>query len=114
MKTNGLTKRIQMTSKIIVHKNRVNVLSVSLGFDASGDVITSQIRSEPDTEAPLIAEWNVTFLTDGSDGECVFTIGEIDITANSGYMDIKRFSEGQALPVFDKPLEVDFRGTVTL
>jgi hypothetical protein len=100
-------------NKVVVHKNRVNVIAVSLGFDASDDVITSQIRSEPDSSSPLIIEWEVGFVTDGADGEIVLSIDATDITANSGYMDIKRITAGQAVPVFDKPLEVDFRGTVT-
>lgn len=102
-----------MSNKIVVHKNRVNVITVSLGINVSADTITSQIRSEPDQDAPLLAEWVVDFETDGSDGELIFSMSPIDITANSGYMDIKRVSGGQPFPVFDKPLEVDFRGTVT-
>ncbi|MET0786104.1 MAG: hypothetical protein ABWY25_05310 [Paenisporosarcina sp.] len=100
-------------SKVIVHKNRVNIITVSLGIDVSGDDISSEIRSEPDSTSPLIATWDVTFDTDGSDGELILTMPELEITANSGYMDIKRVTGGMAVPVFDRPLEVDFRGTVT-
>jgi hypothetical protein len=103
-----------MSNKIVVHKNRVNIITVSLGIDVSGDTITSEIRSEPDSDSPLIAAWDVTFDTDGADGELVLTMQEIEITANSGYMDIKRVTGGNPIPVFDRPLEVEFRGTVTL
>ncbi len=103
-----------MSNKIIVHKNRVNVITVSLGQDVSGDTITSEIRSQPDSDSPLIAAWTVTFDTDGADGELILTMDDISITANSGYMDIKRVAAGQPYPVFDRPLEVEFRGTVTL
>jgi hypothetical protein len=103
-----------MSNKIIVHKNRVNVITVSLGFDASGDTITSEIRSEPDSTSPLIAAWVVTFATDGTDGELVLTMDDIEIDANSGYMDLKRVTSGNPYAIFDKPLEVDFRGTVTV
>jgi hypothetical protein len=101
-------------SKIIVHKNRVNIITVSLGIDVSTDIITSEIRSEPDSASPLIAAWTVEFETDGTDGELVLTMSPIEITANSGYMDMKRMTGGNPVQVFDRPLEVDFRGTVTL
>lgn len=105
-----------MSSKIIVHKGRTNVLAVSLGINVAADTITSQIRSEPDQDSDLIATWVVTKKTDGSDGELIFTLDDsttINITANSGYMDLKRIHSGQPIPVFDKPIEIIFRGTVT-
>jgi hypothetical protein len=105
-----------MTSKIIVHKNRTNIISVDMGMDVSGDVITSEIRSEPDVDSPLIATWIVTYKTDGTDGELVLTLDDNEtsqIKANSGYMDLKRMVGGEPLPVFDSPLEVSFRGSVT-
>lgn len=103
-----------MSNKIIVHKNRVNVITVSMGQDVSGDTITSEIRADPDSNSPLIAAWEVTFDTDGTDGELVLTMQDIEITANSGYMDLKRMAGGEPYPVFDRPLEVEFRGTVTV
>lgn len=105
-----------MASEIIVYKDRTNVLTVGLGIDVSGDTITSQIRSEPDVEAPLIMDWEVEFATDGSDGELILTVqNEItaDINANSGYMDILRVSGGEPFAVFERPLEVTFQGSVT-
>jgi streptogramin lyase len=56
------------------------------------------------------------FVTDGEDGELVLTLDNTiteQITANAGYMDLKRMVSGEPVPVFDKPLEVTFRGTVT-
>jgi len=105
-----------MSNKVIVHKNRTNTLTVSMGMDVSGDTITSEIRSEPDIEAPLIATWVVTFKTDGTDGELILTIDDLEasqIRANSGYMDLKRIVDGEPLAVFDMALEVSFRGSVT-
>ncbi len=105
-----------MSNEVIVHKNRTNVVLVNLGIDVSADTITSEIRSEPQVEAPLIATWNVDFVTDGTDGELVLTLDDAttaDITANSGYMDLQRVSGGEPIPVFDTPLEVTFRGSVT-
>jgi hypothetical protein len=106
-----------MSSKVIVHKDRTNILTVSLGIDVSADVITSEIRSEPDVNAPLIATWEVSFKTDGTDGELVLRIDDLaasQIKANSGYMDLKRVTGSEPVPVFDQPLEVGFRGLVTI
>lgn len=105
-----------MSNKVIVHKNRTNTVRVNLGMDVSADTITSEIRSEPDSESPLIATWGVAFVTDGTDGELILTLDDSitsEITANTGFMDLKRISGGEPIPVFDKPLEVTFRGTVT-
>lgn len=106
-----------MSSKVIVHKNRTNILPVSLGFDVSADTITSEIRSEPDVNAPLIATWVVSFKTDGRDGEIVLTLDDLvtsQIKANSGYMDLKRITGTEPVAIFDQSLEVSFRGSVTL
>jgi hypothetical protein len=106
-----------MSSKVIVHKDRTNVLTISLGIDVSADVITSEIRSEPDVNAPLIATWVVAFKTDGTDGELILTLDDLttsQIKANSGYMDLKRVTGSEPIAVFDQSLEVSFRGSVTL
>lgn len=105
-----------MTSQLVVHKGRTNVITVSMGQDVSADTITSEIRSEPDVDSVLIATWNVAFATDGVDGELILTMDDIitgQIVATGGYMDLKRVSGGEPLPVFEKPLEVEFQGTVT-
>lgn len=105
-----------MSGEVTVFKNRTNIITVSLGIDVSEDVITSQIRTEPDVNAPLIAEWTVSFATDGTDGELIFILDNTqtsDIKPNSGYMDINRTSGDEPLPVFNNPLEVRFIGAVT-
>jgi len=105
-----------MSNTVIVHKGRTNIITVAMGFDVSADVITSEIRAEPDTESVLIATWDVAFATDGTDGELLLTINDIvtgQIKASGGYMDLKREVNGTPLPVFEKPLEVQFQGSVT-
>lgn len=105
-----------MSNKIIVHKGRTNTVQVFLGYDVSDDEITSEIRSEPTLESTLIATWAVSFLTDGTDGKLVLSLDDTvttGITANSGYMDLKRVVGTEPVPVFDEPLEVVFRGAVT-
>ena len=105
-----------MSNEVIVHKGRTNVLEVRLGIDVSTDTFTSEIRTQPDQAASLIATWTVAFVTDGSDGLLKLTLDD-SVTAGiaelAGYMDLKRVSGGEPIPVFDKPLEVVFRGTVT-
>jgi hypothetical protein len=106
-----------MSNKIIVHKGRTNTLTVDLGINVSADTITSEIRSEPDSSSPLIATWTVTFATTGVDGKLILKMDDVitgQIKANSGYMDLKRITGSEPVPVFDRPLEVSFRGTVTL
>ena len=105
-----------MSNKIIVHKGRTNTLRVNLGMNVSTDTFTSEIRAEPTVDSPLIATWTVSFVTNGSDGELILRLDNLvteQIAANSGYMDLKRISNGEPIPVFDRPLEVSFRGTVT-
>lgn len=106
-----------MSNEVIVHKGRTNTLLINLGMNVVGNTITSEIRSEPAQDAPLIATWTVAFVTDGSDGKLRLTLDDLvtkQIKANSGYMDLKRVAGGEPLSIFDQPLEVTFRGTVTV
>ena len=106
-----------MSNKVIVHKGRTNTITISLGINVSADTITSEIRSEPHSDSPLIATWIVSFATNGADGELILRLDDNEtsqIKANSGYMDLKRITGSEPVPVFDRPLEVSFRGTVTL
>lgn len=106
-----------MSNQVIVHKDRYNTLQVNLGYDISDETFTSEIRSEPTVHSTLIATWDVSFLSDGSDGKLLLVINSevaSQITANSGYMDLKRVGTDQEpVSVFDEPLEVSFRGVVT-
>lgn len=102
-----------MSDKIVVHKDRTNVITVSLGIDVSDDDITSEIRT---ASGDLIATWGVVFDSDGSDGELILTLDDTitsAITQPSGLMDLKRVSNGEPISVFDKPIEVEFREIVT-
>lgn len=99
---------------LVVYKNRTNIVPVSMGIDVSGDTITSEIRTVSGT---LIATWSVAFASDGTDGELVFTLDNSavsSITHQTGVMDIKRVSGGEPLPVFERPIEVEFRNAITV
>lgn len=102
-----------MSNTVIVQKGRTNRLPVSLGIDVSDDVLTSEIRT---SSGVLIATWDLVFDGDGSDGELLLTLDDSVTTLipyPNGFMDIKRVSAGEPLPVFNNPLEVEFRETVT-
>lgn len=102
-------------SDIVVYKNRTNVISVSLGTDVSADTLESQIRERAYVTAPLIAEWVVSFLTDGTDGELLLTLDDsalVDVIVKTGYMDIKRVSNGEPYAIFP-PVKVVFKDIVT-
>jgi len=105
-----------MSNTVVVHKNRTNTLYVDLGFDVAGETLESEIRSEATVGSDLIATWTIGFLTDGTDGRLILTLDDAitaAIAEAKGYMDIKRVSAGEPIPVFDRPLEVEFRETVT-
>jgi hypothetical protein len=102
-------------SDVVVYKLRTTIIRVNLGIDVSGDTITSQIREGKEHTSTLIGEWDVTFDTDGVDGKLRFTLddSEANITQSKGYMDIKRVSGGEPLPVFSSPIKVLFKEQVT-
>lgn len=103
--------------RVVVYKGRTNIVTVGLGVDVSDDTFTSEIRAEKDRSSDLIAAWTVSFSTDGKDGELELTLDESitsTIIPSVGYMDIKRNSGGEPLPVFDEPLEVIFQETITV
>lgn len=105
-----------MPAHIIVHKNRTNVVTVDLGVDVSQATFSSQIRVGKSNTSDLIATWTVAFETNGTDGKLVLTLDNsqlTNITRSSGYMDLKKTELGEPYSVFDEPLEVVFRDTVT-
>jgi outer membrane translocation and assembly module TamA len=103
-----------MSDAIVVYKKRTNVITVSMGIDVSADQITSEIRTE---SGALIATWHVTFDSDGKDGELILRLDDSEtsgIEYEKGLMDIKRVTGGEPVPVFEMPLEVEFRKSVTV
>lgn len=102
--------------QLTVYKNRTTIVSVSFGEDVSGDTFTSQIREGKDTESQLIADWDVSFETDGVDGEVILTLDDAvaaDIEQVKGYMDIKRIIDGEPVNAFDGELIVVFETPIT-
>lgn len=101
---------------IKIRKGRTENVYLGLGFDVSNDTFTSEVRVDKDPTSELIGEWDVTFLTDGTDGEIVLTMDD-SVTAlidrTTGWMDIKRVSDGEPYAVFDEPIPVVIAGTVT-
>lgn len=103
-----------MPEPLIVYKNRTNRVTCDLGIDVSGDVLTSEIRSET---GELIAEWDIVFDSDGTDGKLILTMIDTvaaNITAETGLMDMKRFTGGQPLQAWADTIEVQFQKVVTV
>lgn len=100
-----------------VYKGRTVIVPVSLGFDISQEQFTSEIRVDKNSTSNLIASWDVSFATDGLDGELILTLDDSvtsGIENSIGYMDLKRVSGGEPFHVFDEPLEVLFVDTITI
>lgn len=105
-----------MSESVIVYKGRTNVVGVSLGIDVASDTFASDIRKEHNRESELIVSWDVSFVTDGTDGELLLTLDDSEtsnIEVKSGYMDLKRITGGEPISVFETSLQVVFRETVT-
>lgn len=99
-----------------VYKGRTVIIPVSLGFDVSEDVFTSEIRVGKTKDSELIATWEVSFLTDGKDGELILTLDDSvtsTIIKSVGWMDIKRVTGGEPVSIFDEPLEVLLKDSIT-
>lgn len=99
-----------------IYRGRTAVVPVSLGYDASSETFTSELRAEKDRNSTLLATWVVSFATDGVDGELVLTLDDTttnNIVKNVGYMDIKRISNGEPLNVLDEPIEVLIKTPIT-
>lgn len=91
---------------VIVQKGKTVAVGVSLGFNVSADTIISDIRVDEDLSSAIIASWNVTFETDGRDGNLLLTLDSVVTTAiveTIGYMDLKRVAGGPPLPIFVNP-----------
>ena len=105
-----------MSNTVVVHKGRNNTVDVNLFQDITGDVFSSEIRTEARLDSTLIAYWLVS-VTDAEAGELSLHLGSTTtgyIRQNNGYMDIKRVTEdGSVEAIFDQPIRVVFRGTVT-
>lgn len=102
--------------QLIVHKGRTVIVPVSLGYNVSNDTFVSEIRAGKTSGSDLIASWEVSFDTDGTDGEIVLKLDDAVTAAiqrSSGYMDIKRVTGGEPVPVFEDVIEVIFKDTAT-
>jgi hypothetical protein len=85
-------------------------------MDISNDTFSCEIRRGRSVDSPLLASVDVSFLTDGTDGELVLKLTETQATAISertGYMDVKRDSGGLQLSTFLDPIPVVVQGVVT-
>lgn len=101
---------------IIVHRGRTASVRVNLSRNITGSTFTSQIRKTADADSELIATWTVNFATDGSDGTLILTMDNLitaGITFKNGFMDLKEIKAGEPMAVFNEPIPVIIRETVT-
>jgi len=105
----------QASNQLWIYKGRTNIIQLALGYDVSNDTFASEIRKEDNRESDLIATFEVSFETDGIDGELILTIDDADseLEASRGYMDVKRITGGEPIQLFDEPLEVLIKDPVT-
>jgi hypothetical protein len=116
LEAEGFNRNGGKMQQVLVHKGRTVIVPVSLGMNVSNDIITSEIREEKSSSSTLIATWDVSFDTDGTDGEIVLTLDDEiteGITQTIGYMDLKRVSGEEPLNILAEPLEVLFVEVIT-
>ena len=104
-----------MAGSIVIQKGFSNTIPLVLGYDTTGDIISSQIRSGPSQDSPLIANFEVSAV-DATKGEYTLYLDDTfssQIAVDRGWMDIRRETGGEPIPVFEEPLEVIFKGTIT-
>lgn len=105
-----------MSGTLTIYRDRTNIVPLHLGYDVSADTFRSQIRVGKSKTSLLIAEFDVTFLTDGTDGELLLTLDDsvaATIVQDKGFTDVKRVSAGEPFQVYDEPIPVRFKDTVT-
>jgi hypothetical protein len=101
---------------IQVDKDRTNTVLVDFGYDISNDTITSQIRKNRNSASTLIAEWEVSFITDGTDGKLKLVLDNSvtsSIFETHGWMDFKRVTNSEPLSMIKQPIRVIFQDVVT-
>ena len=101
---------------IQVWLGRTNEVEIDFGEDVSTSSVSSQIREEPNSQSPLIAQWTSSFKTNGADGVVVLKLQPTDlssVTEERGYMDIKRVVGGESVVDLDNHIKVIFIKPIT-
>lgn len=89
---------------------------MSFSYDLGDDIFTSEIRTGPTHEYPLIEEWDVS-KKEGSNNTLILSLDDSKtsgITHVAGWMDVKRVSFGEPLPVLRDPIQVVFIEQITI
>lgn len=101
-------------SSIRIYRGRTARSTITLEYSVLGDIIRSQIRVAVNPTSKLIAEWDVDISPDGR--RITLTLDDLvtkNIVESGGYMDIKRVTGGEPVPVLDYPLPVVIMNVVT-
>lgn len=106
----------QYVDHITVVKNRSITFEFTLGHQIGTDVYTSEIRVGQSVNTPLIATWNVSVKPGGLNRTLIFSMDNsvtAPIVQSHGWMDLKRVSGGEPLPVLDYAIPVLFKDAIT-
>lgn len=105
-----------MADSIRIQKGRTVSFEFTLGHPIGDDTYTSEIREQARESSELIATWNITVKPGGNNRVLIFTLDDSvsrEVIQKYGWMDLKRVSGGEPLPVLDSPILVEFREVVT-
>lgn len=101
---------------ITVWKRRSITFEFALAHQIGDDIYTSEIRRGQSVNTPLIATWNVSVKPGGMNKTLIFSMDDSVtslITVNYGWMDLKRVSNGEPLPVLNYSIPVLFKDVIT-
>ena len=103
-------------ASLTIYKNRTNRVLFKSGVDAPEDEWYSEIRVGKTQDSDLIVAWTFEPVDGGDPGDFLISIDDSllqDVSHSRGYMDIKRISAGEPLPVLKDIIIVKFKDTVT-
>lgn len=93
-----------------VERTKTIILSITLGFNVSSFEFLCEMRENEDPASARIATWDMTFATDGKDGELLAVLDNsitTDLVQDTAWLFLYRVSGITHLSVFEEPLEVE-------
>lgn len=84
-------------TQIHIIRGRSKTIEYVSQRDLSGSSFASHIRTARTPESQLLAEWSISYVTDGTDGKLILHLTAEQtavITVTSGFMDIKANNTG--------------------
>lgn len=95
--------------KVEVERGKTVVVGISIGFNVSLFEFLCEMRESEDPASAIITTWDMSFETDGKDGELLASLDD-SITSvlvlGAAWLHLYRVSGSTHLPVFGEPVEV--------